>query len=69
MGRIRHASEIDQLSRLDGRERLLSDADLLEIRGDWGAGIAREVADDQLRRGARLSAHQRLRESIERGRG
>lgn len=50
------------------RPALLTDQELRDIVADWHAGIAREVADQELERRARLTAHQRMAESAERAR-
>lgn len=57
-------TEARQMARIRGGLHLLTDADLMEIRGDWDAGIAREVADTELERRAGMSAHERMRERI-----
>ena len=46
---------------------MLHDHELVEIRGDTEAGYARELADMEIGRRARLSAHEKLREMIGRG--
>jgi hypothetical protein len=61
--RIKYATEAAQIERLR-QPRLLHDQELAAIRGDWEAGFAREMADDELERRAGLSAHERLREAI-----
>lgn len=47
---------------------LLTDQELREIVDDWHAGYAREVASNELDRRARLTAHERIRESAIRAR-
>lgn len=42
---------------------LLTDQELREIVDDWHAGYAREVASNELDRRAKLTAHERIRES------
>jgi hypothetical protein len=59
----KHRTEFERLARMQGRVRLLSDAELEAIRNDTEAGIARELADDEIGRRARLTAHERIREA------
>ncbi|HMQ92484.1 MAG TPA: hypothetical protein PKA33_16055 [Amaricoccus sp.] len=61
-------SEARQMERIRAGMHLLTNADLVEIRGDAGAEVAREIADTELQRRARLSAHERLAETAARAR-
>jgi hypothetical protein len=61
-------TESAQLARINLRQHLLTDDELREIAADWDAGIARELAHAEIDRRAKLTAHEHLRERIERTR-
>lgn len=64
----KYPNEARQMARIAAGLHLLSDEDLLEIRNDADAEVAREIADRELDRRAGLSAHQRLVETAARAR-
>lgn len=61
-------TEAAQVARLNAGIHLLSDDDLREIYSDWHAGVAREIASEELERRAGLSAHDRTAETAARAR-
>lgn len=64
--RVKHMTEAAQLPRLKTMHAL-SDRELIEIRDDWEAGFAREIADNELVRRSKLTAHEKIREAVRRG--
>lgn len=64
----KYPNEARQMARINAGLHLLTDADLLEIRNDTDAEIAREIADEELKRRASLTAHQRMAEATSRRR-
>lgn len=62
------ATEQAALDRMHNRIHELTADDLRAIVGDNYAGIAREIADQEMTRRARLSAHERMAEAAAQGR-
>lgn len=64
----KYPTELAQMARLRAGLHLLADQDLLAIRNDPGAEVAREIADTELERRAGLTAHDRMAEAAARRR-
>lgn len=62
----KYPTEAAQMTRIRAGLHLLTDQDLLGIRNDAGAEVAREIADSELERRAGLSAHDKLAEAVAR---
>jgi hypothetical protein len=64
----KYPSEERQMSRIRAGLHLLTDQDLLGIRNDHDAEVAREIADTELERRAGLTAHDKMAEAAARRR-
>lgn len=64
----KYPTEAAQMSRIRAGLHLLTNQDLLGIRNDAGAEVAREIADSELERRAGLTAHDRIAETAARAR-
>lgn len=64
----KYPSEAAQMARIRAGLHLLTDKDLLGIRNDPDAEVAREIADAELERRAGLTAHDRMAEAAARAR-
>lgn len=64
----KYPTEAAQMARIRAGLHLLTDQDLIAIRNDADAEVAREIADTELERRAGLSAYQRLAEVVARAR-